>query len=1370
MAMAQPTSQETVKSVLDLALELGVRTDTVLQAMQQLGYGSALPTDPLEPGLEQSLVDRLVDDGVISTSLQNGKGRRKRTGQPIANDDIVTEALGASETGFKESQIPRQITFETSFAEKPSLFQRWFGKKQNLVGSLKERNLSAEEINELFSPPGTQSNTDAFSGEDSQEPQEDSPPQPDTTTGTQPPTPQREDTAPAETERKTESNSTNEIGIDEEILSDMEGVDLDAQDEIEGIDADDLEDFDALEDISGMDEGDMSFAEEDEQKEEESHPGEREEEESLDEKREEGEQEEQKEKKKQKQKPLHPLVNKIVSRINLSPTEVWTLMGGCVVIMLSVVGVGIYGWLHLDTSSPKTRFEQAVTHKSNAITYMSDNNWAAGIEEYENAAYDFAFVKEDQGNEKRAEAFDEWCDTLYQLAGEYREQAETHTDEDWQQQSELFHKRMVDAYQEYKNYLNDKVQSSMGMPTAESSPHLEKSQNADLRIAVGYRYLGEYQKAVDQVDFLVDNSNANIAEKALLNQAETYFEWAASRRQTFLHTLSADSELNQNNNNPLRDNPDELYKRIGNLYQKSINKYQQALDRQAPVSQPPSQEWHSDRMRIFAKMGETEKQFYQLGESFTDAHGDNRFSVWNASRQNELLNEAIGYYQKAREEAQAAEKNIERTNLADLEVLKNKRLDIIKQVADLYLIQGENMANRWAELERSAAFYPKELPIKQTLNEGIEEAKLDTQRILGNAKPLYFELLSEADSLSEGIPQEILYNHAKAEFLLRNYNEAISAGDWIDSTTYTKMAIPETMKAKVRYLQGDAAWELSQTTNNYTKVKQYYYKALKRAPMFPSVDNPALSHRADIRLTRAFYMVEQEYDQAAVRFESMNERYEGKNKKKSPYAYLTLYWHAKALEKRGDSLVPPNASLSSNSFFVAASTEDQEEPSTTVMNGIHAYSHAFQQYNQAITVRDDSQVMDKKHETYLKDILFNRGHCAFKVGLLSQRKPALYNKLLNHAKFSVLAEPFQQAKVALASALEKYPPENDYIAQNYIPNALERLGDAHVYSASYEEAIDYYQTYLAYNYENTDARVTRKMAEAYSKQGLYDKARELYNRVIDRYPPPSDKAVARALRQGKQVGKGPGFQAMKKVAESHYREAEVREAEDFVTSLEEALDAYQLITDKYPLDAEHRDIPSDPECQRMIGSIHYQLANYNEAVRNYRQYVSQAQDDPQIGRILFKIGKALHKLHTNNQNPSDSKGKRSYLEEAIETLSSMNPDIMEDQNLFAKAMVELGNVYLAKAQYYPEIEKTKVELNDSPMTEQQVNELLLKIQAYTNARQAFSRAVSFFHGPEDGYINDQIVDTKEKIKTFGHKIDNFQELIRANAEVLSMSG
>ncbi|MBD3266406.1 hypothetical protein GF373_07025, partial [bacterium] len=149
--MAQRSSQDTPKTVLDLALELGVRTDTVIQAMQRLGLETIQPTEQLDAGLEQSLVNQLVEDGLVSSSLQKGKGRRKRTEEPLVNDDIVTEALGASEGGFNESKIPRQITFESSFAEKPSLFQRFFGKKQNLVDSLKEQNLSADEINNLFS-------------------------------------------------------------------------------------------------------------------------------------------------------------------------------------------------------------------------------------------------------------------------------------------------------------------------------------------------------------------------------------------------------------------------------------------------------------------------------------------------------------------------------------------------------------------------------------------------------------------------------------------------------------------------------------------------------------------------------------------------------------------------------------------------------------------------------------------------------------------------------------------------------------------------------------------------------------------------------------------------------------------------------------------------------------------------------------------------------------------------------------------------------------------------------------------------------------------------------------------------------------------
>ncbi len=57
------------KSVLQLALELGVRGETLLQTMKHMGLEAEGTDSPIDPGLEDSIIEQMVDDGNVPSSM-----------------------------------------------------------------------------------------------------------------------------------------------------------------------------------------------------------------------------------------------------------------------------------------------------------------------------------------------------------------------------------------------------------------------------------------------------------------------------------------------------------------------------------------------------------------------------------------------------------------------------------------------------------------------------------------------------------------------------------------------------------------------------------------------------------------------------------------------------------------------------------------------------------------------------------------------------------------------------------------------------------------------------------------------------------------------------------------------------------------------------------------------------------------------------------------------------------------------------------------------------------------------------------------------------------------------------------------------------
>ncbi|MDX9753126.1 MAG: tetratricopeptide repeat protein, partial [bacterium] len=550
------------------------------------------------------------------------------------------------------------------------------------------------------------------------------------------------------------------------------------------------------------------------------------------------------------------------------------------------------------------------------------------------------------------------------------------------------------------------------------------------------------------------------------------------------------------------------------------------------------------------------------------------------------------------------------------------------------------------ESEEAAEPYPDGVEYKQTLTDAAKKAEASTRDTIAKAQALYKDIVAHPDVLEDTQHQDVLYNNAETHFILRDYPATIAAGETLLNATLTPNP---PIQAKTNYLMGHAAWKIASDTGdgNYTQVKEFYRNALDLDPFYGEKGN--ISHLAEIRLINAYFFVDQKYDEAIRRFEEAVKRYP-----ESDYTYLTYFWYGQACEKYGDELL---AQFKTQENSANTSPQDQ---ATLREKAKNLFSTAVIQYRNAIDSRDRSKYKDSQNEEYLIQIMFNRGHCAFKAG------------------------SYKEAQQYLSEALEKY--RDNRVAQPHIPQAMETLGDIHVLLANYGDAIRIYREYLSNSFDDTNARVSMKLAEAYLNRYSYDQAREWYSRIAGEYPPPNEKAVERALRTNRPIEQGPGFEAMKRLADSYYREASSYSGEDRVAKLNLALDAYKNLIKSYPLNAENRSIPSDPDAQREIGNLYYELGslslpvpNYQEAVNNYQAFLASNTNYPRKGMIYYRIGQALLQLQRTDPQAQQN---ITYIDDAITALSNITETSMDNPTQFAQALILLGQAFEEKANFY----------------------------------------------------------------------------------------
>ncbi|MBN2327590.1 MAG: hypothetical protein JXR73_10590, partial [Candidatus Omnitrophica bacterium] len=769
------------KSILDFSLQLGVRTEAVLQAMRDMGL-SADESSEIGADEKSVILDRMIENGAISSCSSKKIKPRKLSGQSAVPDDLLIEALGASENGFSDAYIPRQVLFEQNLNTK-SLFQKWFGPKNQLASSIKDKSLSPDAVESMF-----------ISADEILEPA--SPPP----RAQQTATPLKSESTPPGSNSAQDEEMQNEAPEEsplEEPLTGQEPMELDQEeievgsdflDNIEGIDEIDLEDDSNLEvsDINDLE--DLDFADESfEDIRTEGENGDELEdlfdEDELDDASPENEEKPEK----TKLYKIHPeeapsnLLERLFARIRLSPAEMWTLMIGSVVIMLVLLGATLYWWMFASPRAVESVLAEADSVYNRAVE-LETPEWRRGRilwekprDSFAEAAALFADYLERSPKDPQALklAYKNMCDCYYRIAvGDKQEGDRENSGNAFRQMAAL-----------YENYL-DLIEKVAGVNIGDSHqpqlayPELEDQRLALYRIALAKRELEQFDQTIQRLQDFIDRfPNTDQAMEAMIEIGNSYQEWAKSKKDQE-RTLLGDA----------------------------VNAYKTALE-----AVPASDSFR--RMQIYAKIGDANHAIYEHDRSHEKPEEANQYLI-----------ESIANYEKAIEQIEQQEDQPNSQIPLSPAALRDRREDIQKvqkKLADLYLLRGRENAIQWRNYEETAEPFPDFIIYKQQMLEEAQRQQESAKRFLEQANSLYDQLLAQSDSLSDQDYEDIVFNKTHSFFIMRDYPQALAAGEiLLQSTDVRKLS--DSTKTKTLYLLGDAAWEQAKENNDYALVKDYY--------------------------------------------------------------------------------------------------------------------------------------------------------------------------------------------------------------------------------------------------------------------------------------------------------------------------------------------------------------------------------------------------------------------------------------------------------------------------------------------------------------------------------------------------------------------
>jgi len=178
----------------------------------------------------------------------------------------------------------------------------------------------------------------------------------------------------------------------------------------------------------------------------------------------------------------------------------------------------------------------------------------------------------------------------------------------------------------------------------------------------------------------------------------------------------------------------------------------------------------------------------------------------------------------------------------------------------------------------------------------IKVAWAETQKDLGAADraiELYDRLLKT--DLPLDLQVEVLENVARAHLAQGDFQEAERRARQLMDHNPGDAGL-----ALAYYVLGDAEWERPGLQRDFTRMIQYYQKALQLDDN--SGPGGAHSQRAFMRMTNVLYMSERKYEEAAEKYQVIIDRYP-----KGPYTYRAKFFMAECLRHLGRCLEAADA-------------------------------------------------------------------------------------------------------------------------------------------------------------------------------------------------------------------------------------------------------------------------------------------------------------------------------------------------------------------------------------------------------------------------------------------------------------------------------
>lgn len=677
---------------------------------------------------------------------------------------------------------------------------------------------------------------------------------------------------------------------------------------------------------------------------------------------------------------------RILLRLQLTKVELWTIMVGCIVVCAVIFAVTFYWWKNLSPRAKFSLYQQSESAYSIAIdreiNYFKTAPQITGNPQWSTVAV--LWFSSAEVNKKfidtfpeellpRSKAFQRMCDSYYHLAAGYEKNGD-------QVRSTNAYRAMISCYENYLDYLNNLANRlvSSGNP-ADAFIDAGEQRTALKRIAIARSKIMHFDSAIEKLeDFIERYPGTDDAAEASIQLANTYVAWAKDN---------------------LEQEP--------NLVRKAIDIYQEII-------QNTPENGHQRRMRMHVSIGQVKLRLYER----------NKKLVKDEEAYNNLC-DAIASYENADRETRliGTDDNVSPDKPDAIE----ETLEISKQLGDLYLKQGNELALKWQAFEDQQKMFPDSSDYKEKLQDAAEREKTKTRDALAKAITLYDELLTKNDFLDQSDFENIYYNKTKAYYTLRDYAKTLDLGEtFLNGDGNSIGLLSPDIKTKLHYLLGNAAWEDALTTQNYTKVQEHYLAGLQLDPLYPAETYGEESNLAEIRLINACYLPEKKYEEAIERFQKAIERFP-----QNSYTFLTLVWYASTLEEYGDELMDQVRQKEEK-----AGAGDNTAPQVGALQNRakELFSNAVTICQRAIEAREKSKYIDAQNRQYLIRCAFAQGHCAFK------------------------AERYQDAEQYWSDALENFG--DSQAAQPYIPDAMEKLGDAYIKLGRFQKAIANDETFL----------------------------------------------------------------------------------------------------------------------------------------------------------------------------------------------------------------------------------------------------------------------------------------------------------------------